>query len=79
MERDQALSLQWNMEQKATREVNDLMPVCQLTPQSRNLAIRLCLFLDIKYIDYYVMQSLMIVLSFDDLKLEEAILDEKFS
>lgn len=54
------------------------MPNGQLTSQSRNLATHLCHFLDIKGADYYVMQSLMIVISFYELKLEEAILAEEF-
>lgn len=79
MLREQALSLLFDMEVKAARLVTDLMPGCELTSQSLNLAIRLCLFLDIKDVDYYVMKSLMIVMTFDELKIEEVILSEEFS
>lgn len=62
------------MEQKVARAVDELMPGCNLTT-SLNLAIRLRLFLDA---NYYVMQSLMVVLSFNDLKIEEVVLNKEF-
>lgn len=55
-----------------------MLPSYQLTRQIRNLEVCLCLFLDIKDANYYVIQSLMIITSFDELKLEVAILAEEF-
>lgn len=66
------------MEQEAAKEVKELMPGCQLTTLSRNLSIRLCLFLDIRDADHYVIQYLMVVMSFNDLKIEKAIISQEF-
>lgn len=59
MQQDRSLFLKWEMEQQATKVVNELVPSFQLTISSHYLAIRLHLFLNIKDADYYVIQSLM--------------------
>lgn len=66
------------MEFKAVKAVDKLLPGCGLTRQTRNLTVHLRLFLNIKNVDYYVFQSLMIIMSFNDVTLEEAILTEEF-
>lgn len=66
------------MEFKVAKAVDELLPGCQLTGEFRNLAIHLRLFLDINDGLYHVIQFLMIVTSFNKLKLEEAILAEVF-
>lgn len=78
MLRAEAHSLHFSMEEKAALDVNDLMLGCESTPKTHNLAIRLRLFFDIKDTEYYVMESLMVVMSLKELKVEEERLSEEF-
>lgn len=58
---EQAHSLHFSLEEKATHVVDELILGCNLTPKSYNLAIRLHLYIDIKDKEYYVMESLMVI------------------
>lgn len=66
------------MEEKAICAIHDIISSYELIYKSRCLVVCLCLFLDFKedvFLDikeakYYVMESLMIILPMQELKLE---------
>lgn len=75
LQREQVYQLTPDMEYKV---VEELLPGSELTRETRNLANCLRLFLDVKDANYHVIQTLTVVRSFDEWKVEEDIVMEEF-